>query len=1688
MNPSGTSRNRNAQRLAGLFGLLLAIQVPLAISQQSSSANYTLGATSIDAGVDAMSSAGYVLRASVGPPAIGMSASANYVISSGYWAMLAGPLPDVSPDAVSFGPQLVNVIPGSTQTSAPVTVAGLGGTAPVLVTGGSYSVNGGAFTTAPGTVANGDTLRVQLAAAGTASTTSTASLTIGTGIVSFSVMTGSVVPATRPSLSAGAYHNAAVLEDGSLWTWGGTNGYGQIGNPLVALGAYAIRPLQVGTETDWRAVAVGAEHMLAVKMDGTVWAWGRNNGRQLGLGSNTADQPVPVQVPGLTNVVALAAGHLHSLALGTDGTLWAWGYSNYGQIGDGTTATHTSPVQIGTAGEWSAIAAHWDHSVARKADGTLWAWGFGEYGQLGQATETLTHSSPVQVGTASDWDTAVAAGFHHSIALKADGTVRAWGSNGVGAVGDGTLDNRLVPSVVAGLSGVVAVTGGGGHTLALGGDGRLWAWGRNDDGEIGDGTRTRRLTPVQVGSASNWRAVAAGGAHSIALDADGTLWAWGANWGLTLGDGATSCCQSPRSSPHVIARPGAIHTITASATAGGSITPAGATQHADGATASFTIAPDPGYHLAYLRIDGVMTSTQAGSTSLSLANLVADRSVEAVFGLDGLAAGSDAFDGTTLGTQWTVVSQNPASRVTLGDGALTVSASPLEGGSWVGYLAPRVLQRVSGDWTVETRLTADTTDSSWYDTSAGIMLCYADEPVMTAQSCSLLAEKAYYWIENPKSLRVIGARVAWTDPVAYMRITKAGDTLTGWTSPDGVNWTESGTMTLTRVPAYIGVYSARTPNVREAEANARFDYFNLVQEGAVPWHHTITATASPGGAMQPSGALDFLPGSSVLYTITPDAGQRIAYLNVDGQILAGAASYGFANLAADQSIEAVFGPETGAGTSDAFDGAGLGNQWFIVNPNPDSSVLFGGGALTLRSSPANGGSDYDSLTNTQALRLLQPVAGDWTLETKVTFDAQFNYSGAGIMVCYDDEPVTSAVNCTRWTEKAFDPGAGGKALRAAGDFVAWPDPVAYMRLEKTGITYTGWISADGVSWTQSGAGTSTRTPAYAGLFSIRQPGDGSASYSEPQFDYFSVVAPDTSAPSVPAGLAATAVGTSRIDLSWNSASDDTGVTAYQVYRDSALIQSLAGSALAYSDTGLSASSTYVYTVAACDAADNCSAQSDSVAASTPAPAPAPDPTPTPVPDPTPDPAAAPGPAVITVAPGGTATVTDTTTEVNAGAGSTLNIVQGTEGATISLPAPSAAGGPVVEPVTIVSGGVSFQIMPLSGGATVSTTVVDVGGVSTTVLTVTAGTVQVTATSANQPLLALGTGVDAVLASLSGTGGTVIGSMDQTTGVTSLAVTAGSVTLPAGAFGSASGSPVIQDGRLYAGEVAVFDGTGQLTSVRLGGIAGTGTSASVGDPLTPTGVTGLTVDAVVPNLVGTPVRLASSQNFVDALVESLGAGFSSQGQNASGVLLISFTGGSVSALPVGHITVDTSRQDGMTYTDNGNVEVVRNGVVTTFAPGIGDIGQLAALVTGADGNAAITVQQNGLLRATLDGITYAVQPGWAVTQGVAGQAGFFTEQGRLIYRDSAGNQQILYPVFADITRLATVFRTLDPEVSVTGNGAGSATARFLGVTYTLTPDFTLTTVPANQAGSVWWQDGSKFYIRNRDGTAQGFSVQ
>lgn len=293
-------------------------------------------------------------------------------------------------------------------------------------------------------------------------------------------------------------------------------------------------------------VSAGASFSMAVKENNTLWAWGQNDAGQLGDGT-TVRKDEPVQI--MNAVVSVSAGHSHAMAIKTDGTLWAWGDNSAGQLGIGTSGGRAAlfdenydksfPVQI--MSNVAAVSAGYWHTMAIKTDGTLWAWGLNGAGQFGNGT-TDSSSVPVQVmsGVA-----AVSTGEHYSMVIKTDGTLWAFGQNNFGQLGNGSTTDNSVPNSVPIkiMSNVKEVSASKSHTMALKTDGTLWAWGWNMYGQLGDGNKTDSHVPVKV--MDNIKSVSIGDDYSQVIKNDGSVWGWGSTSNTRLGIQASSSSIEP---------------------------------------------------------------------------------------------------------------------------------------------------------------------------------------------------------------------------------------------------------------------------------------------------------------------------------------------------------------------------------------------------------------------------------------------------------------------------------------------------------------------------------------------------------------------------------------------------------------------------------------------------------------------------------------------------------------------------------------------------------------------------------------------------------------------------------------------------------------------------------------------------------------------------------------------------------------------------------------------------------------------------------------------------------------------------------------------------------------------------------------------------------------------------------------
>jgi alpha-tubulin suppressor-like RCC1 family protein len=389
-------------------------------------------------------------------------------------------------------------------------------------------------------------------------------------------------------VTANSTYTLALKNDGSLWGWGknGTNGYLGIGNPSIE---EYLTPTRIGSSSDWEIISAGTDHNLAIKSNGSLWAWGNNLLGVLGDGTSTV-RTAPVQLGSDLDWEFISAGKFSSYAIKSNGKLYSWGANSYGQLGDGTSISKNVPTVVGTSSDWLNVDAGTGNVLAIKANGSLWGWGLNTSGQLGNSTLTNVNQ-PQQIGTSLDWISTISSKtLPFTIAKKSNGTLWSTGINVVGALGLGNLEDKNTFTQIGNSSNWNDFAVGSGHVIAndnnnllyawggnqvigkvmnnpikqigtlsnwnniisgnsnsatIKSDGTLWMWGQNTNGQLGDGTRINKDVPIQIGTSSNWKSIALGIYHSVGLKTDGSIWSWGSNTFGQLGDGTTTNQLTP---------------------------------------------------------------------------------------------------------------------------------------------------------------------------------------------------------------------------------------------------------------------------------------------------------------------------------------------------------------------------------------------------------------------------------------------------------------------------------------------------------------------------------------------------------------------------------------------------------------------------------------------------------------------------------------------------------------------------------------------------------------------------------------------------------------------------------------------------------------------------------------------------------------------------------------------------------------------------------------------------------------------------------------------------------------------------------------------------------------------------------------------------------------------------------------
>lgn len=292
------------------------------------------------------------------------------------------------------------------------------------------------------------------------------------------------------------------VKSGALFTWG-LNGKGQLGHDDIISRS---SPVQVGALTNWSKTACSSNVSAAIKTDGTLWTWGDNF--RGGLGTNDSvlvERSSPVQVGTDTNWSKIYGSSDCFLAIKTDGTLYAWGDNGNGNLGDNSVINRSSPVQVGALTIWNEVSAA-NAIIATQTNGTIWFWGFGFEGGSGTNTSVnLYRSSPIQIGALTTWNKPATANDYSNGAIKNDGTLWTWGRNNGGALGL-NIDpafNRSSPVQVGSETNWTQATIGGDISSGIAG-GELYTWGTNSNGEGGQNDRIQYSSPVQVGTATDW--------------------------------------------------------------------------------------------------------------------------------------------------------------------------------------------------------------------------------------------------------------------------------------------------------------------------------------------------------------------------------------------------------------------------------------------------------------------------------------------------------------------------------------------------------------------------------------------------------------------------------------------------------------------------------------------------------------------------------------------------------------------------------------------------------------------------------------------------------------------------------------------------------------------------------------------------------------------------------------------------------------------------------------------------------------------------------------------------------------------------------------------------------------------------------------------------------------------------------
>lgn len=702
--------------------------------------------------------------------------------------------------------------------------------------------------------------------------------------------------------------------------------------PAIAAGTGTLLILQNPTNSSPRIVSMwggGGSEQIVMKSDGTVWDWGDNQDGELGNGTtNNADLPLQVLGPNgvgyLAPVAAIQGGELHNTALKANGTVWAWGFNEYGQLGDGSanwgnfTNLSTTPVQVFGLTSVKSLGGRGYHTLALETNGTVWAWGRNEYGELGIGAAYNSGNNgfgqgtnlPVQVIGLTNPASLSAGGFF-SLALMSNGTVMAWGENNYGQCGNGATNNCLTPVQVTGLTNVAAISGGWEFTMALLSNGTVMAWGLNGNGELGDGTTNNRSAPVQVTGLSNIVSVWAGDQNSMALRADGTVWKWGENQFGELGNGTSDDGTEAHPTPQQV--PGLSNIVVA-------------------------VCRD--YHNICIQNNGnvwVWGDNRGGGCGNFAVQSVLSPILMPGLVSNNLIPYQDSFESysngfSLVGTNyWTSDNSNAAVVVATNypySGTYPISGPRQQAlsinGTVTNLFLPSFYTNVWVDLIVQASPLAGPPPGL---TNASFAVCVTTNGKLAVWNCTNPPAPGNGWTELQDVPSLAGQFFRLTVGVNY--------------KPDAnglfyysvyVNGVAS-----TNPAVWYAAADSSQPWFGQLAASGNFMMDDLVVGTNKSFYALQTSVAGYGGSITPAGPIIVAPGSTDTLTIAPSNWYACAFATVDGTNLGAPATYTFTNVQSDHILAADFAAILAANNTP---------EWWLYQQNTNWAANFNAAALS----------------------------------------------------------------------------------------------------------------------------------------------------------------------------------------------------------------------------------------------------------------------------------------------------------------------------------------------------------------------------------------------------------------------------------------------------------------------------------------------------------------------------------------------------------------------------------------------------------------------------------------------------------------------------------------------------------------------------------------------------------------------